>query len=186
MPTGASSGRTCSSSLKRTDAIAQRPRLTKKNRRARLQERRQLSDRRVVATRATFSTGPIPSPDFLEQYDRIEPGAAHRILQQWEQQSAHRQALETRALDANIRAEGRGQWMALVLATLVFALAGLLIWNGKSLQGLGLTVSMVALLTYVFMKGRNVQGRELGQKTSALSAQQELPFELPANTSDDR
>jgi hypothetical protein len=46
--------------------------------------------------------------------------------------------------------------------------------------GPGLTVSVVALLAYVFMNGRNGQRGDPSQKASALSAQQELPFRIAA------
>jgi uncharacterized membrane protein len=46
-----------------------------------------------------YSSGPLPSPDVLERYEFIVPGAGERIVASFEQQSAHRQALERRSIE---------------------------------------------------------------------------------------
>jgi len=68
--------------------------------------------------------GPLPPPETLEKYNRICPGAAERIIQMAEQQSAHRRAQEKRLLRARIRdafkqrAETRlGQWLGFAIGT---------------------------------------------------------------------
>ncbi|MFQ7172706.1 MAG: DUF2335 domain-containing protein [Thomasclavelia ramosa] len=43
-------------------------------------------------------SGPIPHPSDFEQYERVLPGAADRILTMAENQSAHRQTLEKAAI----------------------------------------------------------------------------------------
>lgn len=55
----------------------------------------------ALVSQAQF-TGPIPPPAILEQYDRLVPGAAERILQMAEAESRHRQVLEKQAQQANI------------------------------------------------------------------------------------
>lgn len=44
--------------------------------------------------------GPLPPPDFFEQYEATLPGAAERILQMAERQASHRQGAEPLALAA--------------------------------------------------------------------------------------
>ncbi len=41
-------------------------------------------------------SGPLPHPRILEDYDRIVPGAAYRIIRKFESQTEHRQKLENR------------------------------------------------------------------------------------------
>lgn len=51
--------------------------------------------------------GPIPPPSILEGFDRIVPGAAHRLIQLAEDESKHRRELESKTLEANIAAQRR-------------------------------------------------------------------------------
>lgn len=49
--------------------------------------------------------GPIPPPALLREYDNILPGAAERIIAMAENEGRHRQALENKAVEANIEAQ---------------------------------------------------------------------------------
>jgi len=76
--------------------------------------------------------GLLPHPDLLEQYERVAPGITERLLVQVEQQSAHRQAIENRGVDAEIvnaredaRYRGRGQLFGLGLGALGLIVGGL-------------------------------------------------------------
>lgn len=46
--------------------------------------------------------GPIPPPNLLKGYDDIHPGLADRIVRMAEAESIHRQAMEQKALEADI------------------------------------------------------------------------------------
>ncbi len=46
--------------------------------------------------------GPIPPPSYLSGYEQLLPGAADRILKMAEKETEHRQAMEKKALDAEI------------------------------------------------------------------------------------
>ena len=51
-------------------------------------------------TTYTEVSGPIPSPQILQQYNNIVPGAAERIIRMAEKQSDHRMALENAGIIA--------------------------------------------------------------------------------------
>jgi hypothetical protein len=91
-------------------------------------------------------------------------------MRQWEGQTAHRQDLERKVVDNNITLAARGQWMGLLLALAVLALAGALIYNGMSLVGLGVVVAEIAALAFVFRTGRGQQRSELQQKADHLAS----------------
>ena len=57
----------------------------------------------TVSQSAIIHSGPLPSPDILEQYNKIEPGTANRIISMAEKQAEHRQQLEKRIVTADIR-----------------------------------------------------------------------------------
>ena len=46
--------------------------------------------------------GPIPPPQILAGYEKLLPGSADRILCMAEKETAHRQIMETKAIDAEI------------------------------------------------------------------------------------
>lgn len=90
-----------------------------------------------------FSAGPLPQPETLGGYEDIVPGAADRIITMAENQLAHRHEQDTERLghestrlSADIKLEGRGQWMAFVVAlTALLGGMGLLAFD-KSVAGL--------------------------------------------------
>ena len=59
--------------------------------------------------------GPLPHPALLEAYDRIVPGGAERIFKQFEEQSAHRQAMEMTVIRSNSFVQVFGSISAFVL-----------------------------------------------------------------------
>ncbi|MBI2410337.1 MAG: DUF2335 domain-containing protein [Candidatus Kerfeldbacteria bacterium] len=78
-----------------------------------MEEKNQLQDQskspttnnthQLIAVQHSFS-GPIPPPDVLNDYERIEKGLASRIVNMAEKQSGHRQNIESRYIrSANLR-----------------------------------------------------------------------------------
>lgn len=61
--------------------------------------------RPTLVQRSESFEGPVPHPSLLQQYDQIVPGAANRILEMAEQESRHRQLIESQANEANISAQ---------------------------------------------------------------------------------
>ena len=69
-------------------------------------------------------SGPIPPPLMLEQYNKIIPGSAERILKMAEEQTAHRRNLEKQALSTDSRNSTLGIFCALLISIGVLSLAG--------------------------------------------------------------
>lgn len=68
-------------------------------------------------------SGPIPPPEILLKYEQACPGAANRIIKMAENQSGHRQKIETKVIESNISHEKTGMNYAFIL-TVVFMLIG--------------------------------------------------------------
>ena len=109
-------------------------------------------------------TGPLPHPKHLDAYERIMPGAAQRIFDAFDQQRAHRQALEKTAVDANVASEKRGMWLGFVLAGAFLVAAVYLITQGFGVAGLAIIGGEMASLAGAFVWGRRAQRREREQK----------------------
>ena len=93
-------------------------------------------------------SGPIPHPDILMGYDRVNKGLADRIVRMAEKEQDGRLACNKKIVNGPINATKRGQWMGFIIAILFlgtaiyFATIGL-IW----LAGLILGSTIVALVT---------------------------------------
>jgi uncharacterized membrane protein len=88
-----------------------------------------------VAWAAAFS-GPLPPPDALAAYDRVQPGLAREIVEQWKAETAHRhrtvdglRAIDEQSMTSYYEGEKRGQWLAFVvfLAILAVTAAGIVL-----------------------------------------------------------
>lgn len=139
----------------------------------------QLTSQRVSQSVTTFQ-GPIPPPQLLEQYGKVIPNGAERIMAMAESQQQHRQSLESAVVLANVRAQFLGQVSAFVLAATAILGGVWLIANDKNAEGLTAIVTAVAGLVAVYLWGRHEQARERAQKRQELkeaTAQGRLPLE---------
>jgi len=105
----------------------------------------------VVAKAASFQ-GPLPPPGLLAEYEQALPGCAERIVKAFEEENAHRRAMDVedrrldskevdiqeKALTLNGEAVRRGQWMAFVTALLIAGVVGgTLAWKGYAYAAMG-------------------------------------------------
>lgn len=101
-------------------------------------------------------SGPLPAPSELEHYERICPGAAHRIISVMEREQEHRHNRENSA-DAVSRDSGkRGQWLggAVILAAIAGAVIdGVL--HGPWQIGVALVSVPVLSGVEALIRGRN-------------------------------
>jgi uncharacterized membrane protein len=106
-------------------------------------------------------TGPLPPPEILREYDAILPGAADRILKNFETESDHRRSLEkdesdagTRFMEKQLGLLARGQKFGLVVVIAGFATAAYSVHVGAAITGAVIgTVDIVALVA-LFITGK--------------------------------
>lgn len=102
---------------------------------------------------------PLPYPDHLAQYEEALPGAADRILTEFEKEAANRRRLEEKAVHSNIKLAERGQWIGLIVALSSLAGSGLLIYADKPWGVILLLVSATGLAS-AFLRVRTENKRE--------------------------
>lgn len=136
----------------------------------------------MVARRAVMEfqqwSGPLPHPEALAAYDRIQVGFANRIVSSFERQSSHRQDMERTVITGNVQAQARGQWFAFVLAAMAIGCGTYLMATGKEGWGFALVLAQIVALVAAFLKGREKQAEELKQKRE--QADQDQPPSPPA------
>lgn len=65
--------------------------------------RQESSDSSLGTLSASFQfTGPLPPPGILEQYERIQPGTADRIIKMAEAEQRHRQTMQEKLIDCQV------------------------------------------------------------------------------------
>ncbi len=108
--------------------------------------------------------GPLPPPDMLVHYNQAYPGCAEDIVKMAVSQSEHRQHLEKRVVEAQILGERIGQFSALLVGVGGAAVAALLVWNDKNIQGFLLALGEIAAFAGIYFYSKREKRRELEAK----------------------
>jgi uncharacterized membrane protein len=109
-------------------------------------------------------TGPIPPPTILAQYEQICPGAASRIITQFEEQGRHRRVIERRTVNYNVGSALFGQIASLILFLAALGLGGFLIYNDKPTGGITAIIAAVASAAWTLHKAGVFRKKELDKK----------------------
>jgi len=121
--------------------------------------------------------GPIPPPNILAEYEKLLPGAADRILAMAESETAHRQMMEGKAVNAEIdglKSEATdtriGQIFGLVIGLTTVLAGAYTAVNGAQITGALIGTSGVVGLVSAFIVGRKnnqpVNGKQKNQEVS--------------------
>jgi len=79
---------------------------------------------------AEVFSGPLPPPHILSQYNQIVPGAAERIITMAESQSQHRQRIEDKVIESDIRNSRLGLHYGLIIGLVAVIGGTVCILNG--------------------------------------------------------
>ena len=101
-----------------------------------------LSQKRAFKISSKVSSGPIPSPDILAEYEAVLKGSAERIIKMAELEQLHRHGLQNTAIMAastdacSARSEARtGQIFAIIIAIVAMITCFLFIYTVPSAPG---------------------------------------------------
>jgi uncharacterized membrane protein len=112
--------------------------------------------------------GPIPPPEMLWGYEKIVPGAAKRILTQFERQSEHRREIERKMVSNIARREMGSILVAALLIVAVTFLGYHMVSQGQSLYALGTVAASVSGVLIAFFTGKKANLREREEKRELL------------------
>lgn len=121
----------------------------------------QIVERKVqVAMRMESYRGPMPSPEYMAQYDKIVPGCARMIVDEFKANSQHSRAMDLMGMNGMIRRDTRAQWMAFVLM-----LAGLwATWKLASTDhektAIAVATALVGSVVVAFLTGHGPWGKK--------------------------
>jgi uncharacterized membrane protein len=114
----------------------------------------------MSAMRADHYSGPLPPPQMLEQYNKVVPNGAERIMAMAEKQLDHRHELESVVVNGRAGSERLGTHYAFILAILFGIGAVYLLKIGHSIAGVSVLIGEIVALAGVFIAGRYMQRTE--------------------------
>lgn len=117
----------------------------------------------VVVRIASRFSGPLPSPDVLEGYERTLPGAADRIIAMAERQNVHRINMERRMVSSDVAVRARGQLFGLVIVLAAIIAGTDLILHDKAAGGLVTIIVAIGGIVSAFVLGAWRRGDEVSR-----------------------
>lgn len=121
-----------------------------------------------VITAATFS-GPLPPPKVLEDYNRIVPGAANRILILAEKQSEHRRHIEAMFGETEVRNSRLGILCGLLVGLSGIAAATIIAVYGNPRAGVGMGLLTLGSLVSIFVYGSRSRRKQMQENWDRLA-----------------
>jgi uncharacterized membrane protein len=116
----------------------------------------QIVERKVqFAMRTVSYSGPMPPPEHLAQYDKIVPGAARMILDEFQANSRHAREIELKGMAGMIGRDARAQWMAFVLVLIAFYLIWQLASTGHDKLAIAVATFLVGGIVAAFLTGHS-------------------------------
>ncbi len=114
---------------------------------------------RLEQTSIEYS-GPLPPPGVFEKYEKVLPGAAERILKLAEEQSKHRQTLERKVIDQDVRNSLLGIISALIVSLGFIIASAYTTVKGHPFVGSLIGVGGLSGLVSVFIYGSRARAKE--------------------------
>ena len=113
-----------------------------------------LANKQLAQVSQSYS-GPIPPPQILEEFERIIPGAAERILHMAEENGKHQREMERSALNMVASTTRRGQHYGLLIGLTAFITCIVALWLGSEKTAMAIGgVTIIGLVT-VFVTSRS-------------------------------
>ena len=109
-------------------------------------------------------SGPLPDTQTLEDYNKIIPNGAERIMTVFEKQSYHRMELEKTVIRGQMFQSNMGQIFALVIGLSSIGCATYIILQGHEWAGSIIGVGGLTSLVTAFIKGKDYQQKNLSAK----------------------
>lgn len=117
-----------------------------------------------VLVQASYFEGPFPPPDILAELDKIVPGAAKAVIDDFVAQGNHRRTNEAAVISANIAARTLGMWLGFGLSAMMIVSGTIVAGLGNPGYGVGAISAGALLLATSYLKALSNQQRELKEK----------------------
>lgn len=109
-------------------------------------------------------SSPIPSPEEMEKYKAIDPDFPRIIINQWVEQTKHRQEMEKKVIKSDTGNSRLGVVLGFILGMSVITAGVVLVMHGHSIEGTIFSGSGLAALIGVFIYGTQSRKKERTEK----------------------
>jgi uncharacterized membrane protein len=116
----------------------------------------------TVAVQTQSFSGPMPLPEHLAQYDRIVPGAARLIVDEFQSNSKHARDIERIGLRGSIYKDVRAQFIAGILVLIGFGLVYSLAEHDHDGVAIAVAVTLLVSVLTAFLTGTVMRGKSSG------------------------
>lgn len=129
------------------------------------QKRLPQEEQHEVMQKLEMYSGPIPAPHILEQYDKMDPGAAKQIIDNGVEESHHRRQMESKILEDQKKTRFRRDWMGFLIGILSICVGGFLIYKDHYVVGSIFSGVSVLGLVGLFLGEQTDQQEESEEST---------------------
>lgn len=123
---------------------------------------------RAILTSQTLhfsqSSSPIPPPEEMQKYAEIIPTAPERILKNFEDQVAHRMAIEKMVIPTREAINSRGQWLGFFIAVWGLTVSGFIAYSGHGTAAGVIGGGSLATIVLAFTGSKSIQERAIAAK----------------------
>lgn len=113
-----------------------------------------INNNRIVNYKAEMFVGPVPQPEIIEKYEKIYPGAAKIIFEEWDSQVKHRHYIEKSVIKADNIKSILGVIFGFLVVVIAIGGGVYTAINGFPLFGGGLSFAGLAMIATAFITGR--------------------------------
>lgn len=110
------------------------------------------------------SSGPLPDPDTLADFEKIAPGSAQMIFDQFVKQGDHRRELEKKHQAHSHLRSWSGMATGGVVTLSAMALSAFMVHSGQTGYAVATALGPIAGLAGVFVIGKYLQQKDLSNK----------------------
>jgi len=111
-----------------------------------------------------FHFGPLPPPEQLLKYNEAVSNGAERILTIAEKQAAHRQSLEAKVIDGDIKRSYWGLAAGFSVTVLALSASTFLIYYGHDIAGASIFGASLVTIVIAFISGASLRKKERERK----------------------
>lgn len=104
--------------------------------------------------KAEMFSGPIPHPEIIERYEKILPGAAKIIFEEWDSQVKHRHNIERSVIKTDNIKSILGVFFGFLTVLIIIGGGVYTALNGLQLFGGGLSLAGLAIIVTAFITSR--------------------------------
>ncbi|WP_304455681.1 DUF2335 domain-containing protein [Nocardiopsis sp. YSL2] len=122
--------------------------------------------RQIVRRTIVETSGPLPQPSILREYDEILPGLADRIVSMAESEQKHRHRIDEVDSRMPFEIAKRGQRYGMTSVILVISLSAILVFLGHPTAAVGLASAVLVALAAVFVTGQFSSRKKEGSEAA--------------------